>query len=184
MAVLLPSRAPLALGAFLARMVFLVRRRLRRCDLGQLWRNGRGCGVSLRIGRLRQRPAQALNGLPDSTGSRLPIRELLDRTDTGQAVVGFDQPGCGPIGGELRQAGFVAEAFRIRHGFGFLHCRVGHDVVGFVFDRVDDHRKRPFAVVTAVITSITPVEDTSKVILLSSAQVVKLGVQASPGRLR
>jgi hypothetical protein len=61
---------------------------------------------------------------------------------------------------------------------------VGHDVVGFVFDRVDDHRKRPFAVVTAVITSITPVEDTSKVILLSSAQVVKLGVQASPGRLR
>jgi hypothetical protein len=42
---------------------------------------------------------------------------------------------------------------------------VGHDVVRFVVDREDDHRERPFAVVTAVITSITPVKETSKVIV-------------------
>jgi hypothetical protein len=57
------------------------------------------------------------------------ILELLYRGFTRQAVPDFDQPGGGPVRRRLRKAGFIAKAFRVRHGFGVLNRRVDGDVV-------------------------------------------------------
>jgi hypothetical protein len=64
-------------------------------------------GIRLLCALVRQRPAQALNGLPDAARCGLPVRERLDRAHARQAVVNLDQPGGGPAGGELGQSGFV-----------------------------------------------------------------------------
>lgn len=82
------------------------------------------------VGRLRRHArGKVLNCRPDARHRFLPISELLDPGYARQAVPDFNQAGTRPLSGQLRQPGLVAEALRVRYGFGILRRRVNCDVL-------------------------------------------------------
>jgi hypothetical protein len=105
------------------------------------------------------------------------------RAYSGQAVPNLDQSGDRPVCRQLRQSLLVAESLRVRHCFGYRHRSVHHDVVRFVFNRVNLHFCSPCRVITAVRTFIDPFAGTSKRNLIYSGQIVGAGLIADGIRL-
>jgi hypothetical protein len=130
------------------------------------------------IDSCRSSLAEVLDRLPDPRHGGRSIFEFTHRRFTWQAVPDFDQSGRWPVGSQLRQRCFIAKMFGIRNGFGFLRRAVNGDVVGFVFNREVLHFQSPGAVITAVITHITPVGNECKRIVKDSDET-----SASVGRM-
>ena len=91
----------------------------------------------------RNRAAQVLNSLPDPAYGRLAVFELRYRRGARQAVPDPDQPGCGPVGRQRREAGFVPELFRVNSRLCFFRTGVNGDVVRLVVDGESLHFQSP-----------------------------------------
>jgi hypothetical protein len=89
-------------------------------DFGFLLRLGRRRNFGLGGVVRRNRAIEALNRLPDPAYGGRAIFELFHRGGTRQAVPYVDQPGRGPVGSQLCQPGFVAEAGRARNRYRYL----------------------------------------------------------------
>ena len=132
---------------------------------------------------------QALDSLPDPGDSRLPILELLDGRGTRDAVPDPDQAFRRPGSGKFGKASLAAEVFRSSDGFGVLGTQVGGDVVIDIDGERIHFGCFPFAEVSAAITFITPVGNTSKAIQRGFERVQKncagdpLGGQIALGRV-